>query len=245
MDAPRKSDENQEDPAVHPVSGTVRLLRPGHPAFSRLLSFLPGEIAGDRTPLCPFCGAGTEDCTCGRHRRHFDRCASLFITRTLSKKGSSSSRNTGVRNPLLFSRSGWLRCSSGNGAAPTWTGSCRSRCARRKSGSGGHNQSRLLTKALSGYLNAPVSDVLVKIAAIRPQKELTALERGGNVLGAYDVREDALRNRALEGARLLLVDDVITTGATLDECAKVLKIAGAAEVLALTAARARLRSSNK
>ena len=44
---------------------------------------------------------------------------------------------------------------------------------------------------------------------------------------------------------LLLVDDVITTGATLDECAKVLKIAGAAEVLALTAARARLRSSNK
>ena len=90
-----------------------------------------------------------------------------------------------------------------------------------------------------------MSDVLVKIAAIRPQKELTALERGGNVLGAYDVREDALQNRALEGARLLLVDDVITTGATLDECAKVLKIAGAAEVLALTAARARLRSSNK
>ena len=87
--------------------------------------------------------------------------------------------------------------------------------------------------------------MLVKIAAIRPQKELTALERGGNVLGAYDVREDALQNRTLEGARLLLVDDVITTGATLDECAKVLNIAGAAEVLALTAARARLRSSNK
>ncbi len=82
-----KSDENQEDPAVHPVSGTVRLLRPGHPAFSRLLSFLPGEIAGDRTPLCPFCGAGTEDCTCGRHRRHFDRCASPFYYEDPVKEG--------------------------------------------------------------------------------------------------------------------------------------------------------------
>ena len=130
MDAPRKSDENQEDPAVHSVSGTVRLLRPGHPAFSRLLSFLPGEIAGDRTPFMSFLRCRDR----GLHLRTAPPSLRplrllLFITRTLSKKGSSSSRNTGVRNPLLFSRSGWLRCSSGNGAAPTWTGSCRSRCA--------------------------------------------------------------------------------------------------------------------
>ena len=38
-------------------------------------------------PLCPFCGAGTEDCTCGRHRRHFDRCASPFYYEDPVKEG--------------------------------------------------------------------------------------------------------------------------------------------------------------
>ena len=196
-------------------------------------------------PLCPFCGAGTEDCTCGRHRRHFDRCASPFYYEDPVKEGILLFKEYGSAESAAFFAERMAEVFLREWGSPYLDGIVPVPMRKEEIRKRGHNQSRLLAKALSGYLNAPVIDVLVKIAAIRPQKELTALERGGNVLGAYDVREDALQNRALEGARLLLVDDVITTGATLDECAKVLKIAGAAEVLALTAARARLRSSNK
>ena len=66
----------------------------------------------------------------------------------------------------------------------------------------------------------------------RPQKELAAWQRSGNLLGAFDVRPGT----PLAGKCVLLVDDVSTTGATLEECAKMLKIQGAAQVLGIAAA---------
>ena len=83
--------------------------------------------------------------------------------------------------------------------------------------------------------------LLRKIIRTRPQKELSALERSGNLLGVFDVEPTA----DLEGKTVLLVDDVITTGATLDECAKMLKIYGAGEVYAATAAAALLKDDDQ
>ena len=59
--------------------------------------------------------------------------------------------------------------------------------------------------------------------------------RRANVLGAYRLRPGA----AVEGKRILLVDDVITTGATISECARILRTVGAREVVCATLARAR------
>jgi predicted amidophosphoribosyltransferase len=68
----------------------------------------------------------------------------------------------------------------------------------------------------------------------RPQVELTGEERIKNVAGAFALNNpDELKNKDI-----LLVDDVFTTGATMNECAMVLKEAGAYRVTALTAARA-------
>ena len=60
---------------------------------------------------------------------------------------------------------------------------------------------------------------------------MRAVERSGNLLGAFTVNEPS----AVKDKRVLLVDDTITTGSTLDECAKMLKIYGVRAVYAVTA----------
>jgi ComF family protein len=98
----------------------------------------------------------------------------------------------------------------------------------------GFNQAR----ELASHLGPPVVDALVRRRHTRAQVELAAGGRRANVLGAFRLRRGWLWHPNLQGANVLLVDDVITTGATLESCAAVLKTAGASGVCALTAARA-------
>ena len=69
--------------------------------------------------------------------------------------------------------------------------------------------------------------------ATSSQTRLTAAQRAHNVRGVFSVPWPC----RVQGARVLLVDDVMTTGATVNECARVLKDAGAASVMVLTVAR--------
>ncbi|MBI3953468.1 MAG: ComF family protein [Chloroflexi bacterium] len=101
----------------------------------------------------------------------------------------------------------------------------------------GFNQAALLAKEVGRLRHRPVgADLIVRVRNSPSQAQAaTAEERRANVKGAFQVREGA----ALGGKRVLLVDDVCTTGATLDACARALKEAGAAEVWGLTVARER------
>ncbi len=93
----------------------------------------------------------------------------------------------------------------------------------------GFNQARDLARGLG----LPVLSALERRRATRPQVELPAGRRHGNVRDAF-----APAHRApVAGRVVVLVDDVATTGATLDACARVLKGAGAREVRAVTVAR--------
>jgi predicted amidophosphoribosyltransferase len=80
----------------------------------------------------------------------------------------------------------------------------------------------------------PVVAALRRVRATATQTELPAGQRHRNVRDAFAVTNAAAR---LAGAIVVLIDDVSTTGATLDACARVLQRAGIAEVRALTAAR--------
>ena len=99
----------------------------------------------------------------------------------------------------------------------------------------GYNQAALLTRELGKTVGLPISeDSLARVRATRPQVELGPQERKENVYGAFRCSDVQLK-----GKRILLIDDVCTTGATLQACSIALKQAGARSVWALTLARAR------
>lgn len=98
--------------------------------------------------------------------------------------------------------------------------------ARRRR-SRGYDQTALLADAAARELNMPLTPVLQKIRHTKPQSSLKgAAARRANVMGAYRVAFPA----SVVGKRVLLVDDIVTTGATLSECARLLLTAGAKEV---------------
>ena len=100
----------------------------------------------------------------------------------------------------------------------------------------GYDQSKLLADALGKELSLPVVKVLKKIRHTPPQSNLgQAPQRRANVLNAYRIIDPKL----VVGKRILLLDDVVTTGATASECARVLLTAGAKEINLATVAVAK------
>lgn len=97
----------------------------------------------------------------------------------------------------------------------------------------GFNQSLLIARVIAKESKVPLlMDTLLKKKETPPQIGLSAKERLLNLKNAFEVKGN------IKGLRLLLVDDVMTTGATVTECSKVLMKAGAEEVIVLTLARA-------
>lgn len=126
----------------------------------------------------------------------------------------------------------------------------------------GFNQSELLAKEVAGRWNVPVVRAIRRVKATPPQAGLTNAKRRANVTGAFSTarpwrravrflarngrvgawlrhrsRAGFLRLPRLNGARVLLVDDVLTTGATAAACARALKRAGASHITLLAVAR--------
>ncbi len=98
----------------------------------------------------------------------------------------------------------------------------------------GFNQAALLAGAVARRLGRPLElRNLVRLRPTTPQTSQSHDDRRRNVRGAFSVKHPG----RIRGKRLLLVDDVMTTGATLDECARTLIAAGARRVEALALAR--------
>ena len=95
----------------------------------------------------------------------------------------------------------------------------------------GFNQAEILAREVAGGLGLPLERTLVKVRRTAPQRTLSVRERRENLRGAFKVI------RSEEGG-VLLVDDVCTTSATVDECARALVEGGYSPVFVLTVARA-------
>ena len=187
-------------------------------------------------PVCSQCGRSEDVCICGGHTHAFERCVSPFY------------HEDRVRDTVLRIKEEFDAVVADGFAAEM------AEVIRREYGGiafdmvtsvplhkkdfydRGFDQAGGLAKALTERLGLPYETVLTKLTRTEPQKELTAIRRRGNLLGVFDVTAD------VAGRTILLVDDVITTGSTLDECAKMLKIFGAREVYAVTAAAAGLKN---
>ncbi len=98
----------------------------------------------------------------------------------------------------------------------------------------GFNQAAELALGLATLAQLPIlQHILIRQKRTKPQFRLSKADRAVNAQGAFSVIDKA----AVKGQRLLLIDDICTTGATLGECARVLRRAGAASVRALVLAR--------
>ncbi len=99
----------------------------------------------------------------------------------------------------------------------------------------GFNQAEEIAKELAKFLNIPIlNNILIKTKSTLPQVELAEETRKENIKGAFSVKN----NQEIKNKKILLVDDVYTTGSTMEETARVLKTAGAREIVGAVIARA-------
>lgn len=95
----------------------------------------------------------------------------------------------------------------------------------------GYNQAQVLAKELGKLSGIKLDDeMLVRVKNTKPQKELTDKERNNNIESAFQIRINDLKY-----SKVILVDDIYTTGATINECAKVLLDGGVGKVYFITA----------
>jgi len=97
----------------------------------------------------------------------------------------------------------------------------------------GYNQAYFISKGLAKGINIPVvANAVKRIKMTQTQTKLNFLERKNNMQNAFELR----KNRSIKNKKIILVDDVITTGATVIECAKILKENGASKIFAVSLA---------
>ena len=95
----------------------------------------------------------------------------------------------------------------------------------------GYNQAALLSEIISQECNIQVNNIIKRIENTKSQTKLDEQARKKNVFDAFALKSNGIKDKAV-----LLIDDVITTGATINECARVLKDAGAKDVYSCVAA---------
>ena len=209
-------------------------------------------------PHCPFCGAIQD------HPGICPKCADK-LPRAEGKDGLREGAGYGkcafavyyegdVRESLLHFKFGgkasWadiyarellvpavVEHLSGEFDCLTWVPVSRRRLRRR-----GYDQARLLAQAAGRIWETPPVQLLRKRRNNPAQSGLQdAAARRANVLGVYE----AVDPGQIAGRRVLLIDDILTTGSTLAECCRVLRAAGAAEVVCATVAGSRPRKEGK
>ena len=112
----------------------------------------------------------------------------------------------------------------------TWVPLSTKRARKR-----GYDQAMLLALAVALELDDVAVETLEKTANVQAQSTITDKEmRRANVSGVYELKDQEL----IDGKRILLIDDIVTTGSTLSECARVLLMSGAESVVCATLARA-------
>ena len=94
--------------------------------------------------------------------------------------------------------------------------------SRKRMKERGYNQSELIAKKLSKLLEIQHKNLLIKKHETKRQSELSKIERSINVRNSFEI----IKNNEIKNKNILLIDDVFTTGATVNECSRIIKAAG-------------------
>lgn len=199
-------------------------------------------------PKCVFCGALSEDCFCEKCRAALPFTGEHALT--------TGENGLQVASPLFYTdkvRESILRYKfSDRFMYAEVYGRMLAECAaeyfsgafdlvsyipisRKRRKERGYDQAELLAEAMAKHWDTASVVTLKKIVDTPKQSSLADVyQRRANVLGAYE----AVDPERFRGRRILLADDVYTTGSTMNEAARILRLAGAKEVLGITLARA-------
>lgn len=214
----------------------------GARSYTPLCAGCVSAIETIEEPVCPICGRPTVHdvamCSgCRAHRPTFD-CARAYAVYDFPIKdaviGLKSKQGRGLAEFLAPRLTEAFHSAIAGADAVTFVPISPGRLLKR-----GFNQAEELANAVSVCSGTPAINALKMTRAVKDQGQLPPAKRAANVAGAF-----ALKSRSphfvadISKRRIILVDDVITTGATVSACSFVLKEAGAADVTVLTLARA-------
>ena len=205
--------------------GCDRLLRNSGPFCynCRELVILPS----DKKSACDVCGTELSRCLCIRHQ-YFKKLSAVFLH-------EGSAKRTVLK--MKFSTRPDIAASIAKGMKIqldrrdilsqtdiiTFIPMCFYDKLKR-----GYNQSELIAKKLSELSGIECMPLLEKTYRTKKQHRLKKIQRSGNVIGTFEPVKENIP--AIEGKRILIADDVLTTGSTMNEAAKTLLIFGAEEI---------------
>ena len=183
--------------------------------------------------ICDKCGKMKEECMCASLPK-YDEAAVVSYYENEAKKALIEMKRSQNKNfgwfagqklgELIKTCPEWLSC---DGIVPV-------PMSKRKKIARGYNQAEIIAKEISSVTGIPVmKDCIIKQGGYREQHTLNAAEREKNIESFLPAGRD------LEGMKLILCDDILTTGNTLSRCAEILKMCGAKAVYAAAAATAR------
>lgn len=194
-------------------------------------------------PKCMLCGRimeSSERALCGRcgmelpeyegaarKLPYFERCAAPFFYEPPIREAILRFKFRGMR-AYADQFAQWMAVSVRDKLPGTYDLISWVPCSRRRRQKRGFDQAELLAKALARVLGMEAVRTLEKIRNNQAQSSTAgAAQRRANVVGVYR----AYRPERFSGKRVLLVDDIITTGSTLSECGKVLRLAGSGDLV--------------
>lgn len=209
------------------LSGLLELL------FPQGLSCLAcgGPLAREQEVLCPACVA--EWVSCERLERPGGLDALSWVASALMHEGSGRALVHRLKYEGLRVAAGPLGAAMAQILLGQWDGLVPVPLHSARERERGFNQALLLAQEVARHSGLPVRSPLVRTRATRQQAQLEASKRRQNLQGAFACRAQ------VRDMHLLLIDDVLTTGATAREAALALHRGGAAQVGILTATRAR------
>ncbi len=199
----------------------------------------PGKILCDEceksieficSPRCPKCGRESKKCRCKNLRTFYKELRAPYYNVTSVRRavdrwkfyGGTECTEVFARDMLPLYED---EINSGLFDFATFVPASKSTMEKR-----GFNQSELLAEVFCAYSSLECKDCLVRTFETPAQHSLPRYLRLGNLLGVFEVKD----KEAVYGKTILLIDDIKTTGTALNECAKMLMIAGAEEVYCLT-----------
>ncbi len=191
-----------------------------------------GKLIKIRNPRCKKCGKPLENAKmeyckdCGRHPHYYEEGRALWVYNKELRESIYRFKYDNKReyadyyvSSILNTYGSWIRRLNIQGVIPV-------PLHKKKKRARGFNQAQVLAEKLAEGLQLPIyTDFLVRQKNTRPQKELNEKERQKNLKNAFKVVQNDVQLNIV-----LLVDDIYTTGATIDACSKLLKEQGVQKV---------------